>query len=342
MDGVGQSGSSGVMGEIMKYVEMALNPLKLVEGIISACTGGGGDTVSQSQAQGGQSGGATTELYEPAQWPGYVQGKEKKADEDMAKTLELVEANFDLFDCGNGKAGKDGKVGMFELSMVANDPSLPREVRDAAKKLLESPWLMDRLDGGQQGGARDGNFDLAAVKWLRGSVEQSARLNGPAQSAEESPAQAAAQSAPQVQGRQDAAIQQGGTAPAQFQDTPDQSGLTEGMGPMVEQSQSALTSVLDDPTVGFEAKTTIVLNEAMQASEDEAVDIYREYEAAIAAQENPNLSETDRAAAEKREARLQIRLQRAMQKRQEMYQLLTNMMDMSHDMSMAAIRNMKD
>lgn len=342
MDGVGQSGSSNPMDEIMKYVEMAMAPLKLVEGILKSITGGGGDTVSQSQAQGGPSGGATTEHYAPAPWPGYMQGKEKKADEEMAKTLELVEANFDLFDSGNGKAGKDGKVGMFELSMVANDPSLPKEVRDAARRILESPWLMDRLDGGQQGGARDGNFDLAAVKWLRGSVEQSARLNGPAQTTEPGPAEAPAQAAPRPQGPPDARVQQSGAPPAQALDTPDPSALSEGGGPTVAQSESALGSVLDDPTVGFEAKTNLVLAEAMQASEDEAIDIYRQYEASIAAQEDSSLSEKDRAAAEKREARLQIKLQRAMQKRQEMFQLLTNMMDMSHDMSMAAIRNMKD
>jgi hypothetical protein len=228
-------------------------------------------------------------------------------------------------------------VTLFELNMISTDKSLPQEVRDAAARIANSPYLMDKLDGGQQGSARNGEFTLADVKWLRTNIEDTTRLN-PLTPEQATPAQSPSQTPAQQARTEVSPQQQAGQAPQLFEGGPNQDGLN----PYVAQSQSAMTSYLDDPTIGFETKTNLVLTEAMQATEDEAIDVYREYQQAIAAQENPGLSDQDKAAAEKREARLQLKLQHAMQKRQEMYQLMTNMMDMHHDMSMAAIRNMKD
>lgn len=343
MDGVGQGGSGGDAGSIVKDIIGMVTGVGLIEKIIGAIGGlfGGNDTVSQSQAQQGTAGGTTTEMYTPRQWPGYVQGEDKKKDEQAAKDLEIVEKNWALFDNANGKVGNDGKVTLFELNMISNDKSLPKEVRDAASRIANAPYLMDKLDGGPQGSQRDGSFTLADVKWLRTNIEDTARLNEltPAQTAAQAtPAQTANQTPAQQARTEVTPQQQAGQTPQLFEGGPDQDGLN----PYVAQSQSAMSAYLDDPAVGFEAKTNLVLTEAMQATEDEAIDVYREYQQAIAAQEDPSLSDKDKAAAEKREARLQLKLQHAMQKRQEMYQLMTNMMDMHHDMSMAAIRNMKD
>lgn len=331
VSGAGQGGSffSGDVGQdIFKVIEMVLNPMKLVGEILGAITGGDQVTQSNQQPQTGTS--TTTELGGAGQMPGYAQGRTKEEDEEMARTLDVLDQNFDLFDTANGKLGKDGKVTMHELLLVANDARLPDEVRDAARKLMNDPVLLARLDK-ERDGAINGGFGRGDVRRLKARVEaelQETWAAGPAQKPQaQATQQKPVQGPEQTEGKNDLAVQEGGAPP---HDPSDFGSAIEGpkLSPNVEQAQSPMTSVLDDPSLNFETKTKLVLESAMNVAEDELTSAYVQLD-------------TLQAAGKEVPASLNFKVQRLMQRRQEMFQLLSNMTTMSHDMAMAAIRNIK-
>jgi hypothetical protein len=316
MDGVsGNSGGGDIGGTIMEIIQCVLMPHKLLEKLF-----GGGDSVSQSQQAATGTAPQATDYSGYKDGPGYFQGRSHRDDVETAKDLEVIEKNFDLFDTANGKEGKDGKVSPRELEKMVDDPSLPQELRDAARKVLNSGQLILGLDSAITG-IVDGGFTKEELKVYRSKLMESAGLTGM-----ETPEQ----TKPAEQGTKT-------TDHPRFQAIDEDKGIS----PAVAQSQSAMTSVLDDPNISFEGKTNYLCGEALQASEDEAVGAYKEYEAAYDKLKNAT-TEQERDLAQADVSRLNSRVQRAIQSRQEMFTMMTNINSMSHDMAMAAIRNMKD
>lgn len=56
--------------------------------------------------------------------------------------LALVLANLGLFDTAGGRGGADQVVGLSDLEAIANDPSAPAHLRDAARYLLDNRLLL--------------------------------------------------------------------------------------------------------------------------------------------------------------------------------------------------------
>jgi hypothetical protein len=237
------------------------------------------------------------------------------------KDLEIIEKNWDKFDTGNGKSAKDGKVSLRELAEIANDTSLPAELRAAAERVKGSPTLTNTLDSCRDG-KLDGGFSIEDVRTTRANIMKAAGIQET-----DTPVQTKS-------------TESGGRI-TQLPKKDDGSDAMDGLNPSVAQSQSAMSSVLDDPNISFEGKTNYVCNEALQSSEDQAVDAYKEYEAAFQQLDNAT-TDSEIAKANASISRLNNRVQQAIQRRQEMYQMMSNINSMSHDMAMAAIRNMKD
>jgi hypothetical protein len=57
-------------------------------------------------------------------------------------SLALILANLGLFDTAGGRGDPDGVVGLSDLEAIANDPSVPAHLRDAAQYLLSNRLLL--------------------------------------------------------------------------------------------------------------------------------------------------------------------------------------------------------
>lgn len=97
---------------------------------------------------------------------------------DYADALKVLEANFDQLDLLDGKKG--GSLSRKDLERLANDASLSRQLRDAARFLLENKALFEQLDNhgtmgrggffGIAGALR--NLDTFSLKDLRGELDR--------------------------------------------------------------------------------------------------------------------------------------------------------------------------
>ena len=103
----------------------------------------------------------------------------------FSDSVDALKDNFDLLDTAAGIGGKDGFIGKNDLEAAVKNPSLPKELRDACRFLLENPSAWNQLDVGAGIGDCDGiiaKCDIDAVSARL--AEQAAAAEGPTEDGE--------------------------------------------------------------------------------------------------------------------------------------------------------------
>ncbi|MCL2626148.1 MAG: hypothetical protein FWD46_04955 [Cystobacterineae bacterium] len=75
---------------------------------------------------------------------------------DLAVALNMIYLYFDMLDTAAGKGKADGKISKKDLEAALKNPSLPQELRDACRFLLDNPAVFNQLDVGAGKGSCDG------------------------------------------------------------------------------------------------------------------------------------------------------------------------------------------
>jgi hypothetical protein len=239
---------------------------------------------------------------------------------DYLSALKTVEANFATLD---GAAGvHNGQITLADLRGMANDARLSPELRQAARFLVSNPGYFERLDAASPGtrplphaplhptipghaptGANDDTFDLQAVRAERSRVEADLKTYG-------SPARPGTGS--------------GGSSPA-------------------TRSSGDVASILNDPSMSIEEKIELVLSGLMDNSDAEIVATMDEL--AAAQNKSAGIKEcpgADKARQESQTSveKLNLKLQKLMEKRKAMFELMSNMSTKFNEMAKAAISNL--
>ena len=269
--------------------------------------------------------------------------------DDFQKALETIARYYDSFDTAAGIGSLDGVVGTQDLeAMVQSD--MPKALRDAARFLLQNPDLYDRVDRGLGWLFNDGKFLKGDVMQVLSELRrtQAARAAaGQGGGAAGSSGQAAPADAPRP-GRVDTEVQpgrtQGGAGPASAQGP--LGSAAAGPPPSAQDAkeeaaaQSELRKVLDDASLDFDQKMKLAMNAMVDGTELEMEACMRELDQAeleAASADDPK----KRAAAGALSRRLLQRLQELMNRRQQLFTLLSNMQATFHQMAMTAIHNLK-
>jgi hypothetical protein len=83
---------------------------------------------------------------------------------NIDKAVSVLQKNFDLLDTAAGIGGKDGLIGKKDLQAILKNPNVPREVKSAARFLLQNPAYFNQLDVAAGIGQVDGLIGKADVK----------------------------------------------------------------------------------------------------------------------------------------------------------------------------------
>lgn len=98
-------------------------------------------------------------------------------NQQFANAVTALKDNFGALDTSAGLGGKDGLVGRNDLESALKNPALPQELRDACRFLLENPSAWNQLDVHAGIGEVDGFFghcDLEAASAQLGSQQAAA------------------------------------------------------------------------------------------------------------------------------------------------------------------------
>ena len=81
---------------------------------------------------------------------------EPTRDEQYANAVRQLDKHFDLLDTAAGKGKKDGKISEKDLKAALDNPTLPAELREACRFLMDNKESFKQLDLGAGKGRSDG------------------------------------------------------------------------------------------------------------------------------------------------------------------------------------------
>lgn len=352
------------------------NPMQSIESIVDAFSGGdigGGIQQILGMASGGGSGGMdmlgslpmdplTRNILQGVMQQGYAKPApetpkgESSFENKMKGALDQVGQWFDLLDTASGKGGKDGLIGRCDLEVAVNDTSLPRELREACRFLLENAVAFNHLETAAGLGECDGLIGkcdveaaLAAFKKnpakpepavapeKRAEAKKAEGQKPEAKKAEPKKPEAGkdAERATAVEGTEDEADEEFVERPADVDAAIDADpGLWSPGGGKGSSANEGKTYVGMSPE---EIVESMMLG-AMDDLDGLLIDRARELCAA-----QKKLSGTTDAKTEKEltatVARLQMQMQKLLERRNQMFSLLSNLMNTEHEMARKAIDN---
>jgi hypothetical protein len=245
--------------------------------------------------------------------------------------LRVLKANYPTFDTAVGLP--DGYLTRENLAAIVKNPHAAPELKQAAQFFLDHPEYYNRLEMSAGWAIKDGIVGMADVDKELARVEQDIRRYGlPPSNKTSGPSQApqgtGPSQAPQGTGPSQAPQ---GTGPAKQQQAPDQVG--------------ELSAILRDPTLSLEEKIMLLLQRILEKLDDKIHDTMGQL-AANEDEKYANGKRTDDNKADKEHKlnktsnQLQQELQSLMEKRKQMFELMSNMSNKFHEMSKTAIQNL--
>jgi hypothetical protein len=232
--------------------------------------------------------------------------------------LKTLEANFTLLDTMDNV--KNGKFTRRTLEKVAADANVPASVREAARFLLAHPEYRTQLDtASQRGGVVDGTFSSrdvrAALSDVNARIAQHGVRSGTAHGTQ-----------PPV----------GGTRPEEPARPPSS---TSGGS-----ASSSVKGIINDPSLSLEEKLEAIL---MALTERMDGDILKTMDDLAAAQDrqsgikNGKGDEKALADAQRDVDRIQMRLQKLIEKRKMMFEMMSTLSMKFNEMAKTALSNMR-
>jgi hypothetical protein len=239
--------------------------------------------------------------------------------------LKTLEANFTLLDTVDGV--KNGRFTRKTLEKVADNPGMPASVREAARFLLAHPEYRTQLDtASQRGGMVDGTFSTQDVRAALSDVN--ARIAQYGVRGESTP-----MTPPPGTGV--------GTQPPVSGTRPEEPSRPPSTGGA---GGSSVKGIINDPGMSLEEKIEAIL---MVLTERMDNDILKTMDDLAAAQDakagisNDKGNEKKLADADRNIERINLRLQKLIEKRKMMFEMMSTLSMKFNEMAKTALSNMR-
>lgn len=243
--------------------------------------------------------------------------------------LKTLEANFTLLDTMDNV--KNGKFTRKTLEKAANGANVPESVREAARFLLEHPEYRTQLDtASQKGGMVDGTFSTKDVRAALSDVNARIAQHGVRGESPSAPM-------PPPPGTSY------GTRPPVSGPRPEEPSRppssTSGGS-----ASSSVKGIINDPSLSLEEKLEAIL---MALTERMDGDILQTMDDLAAAQDrqsgikNGKGDEKALADAQRDVDRIQMRLQKLIEKRKMMFEMMSTLSMKFNEMAKTALSNMR-
>ncbi|SET32498.1 hypothetical protein [Stigmatella erecta] len=245
--------------------------------------------------------------------------------------LKTLAANFSLFDTLQGKKG-DGKFNLQTLQEAATHPSLSPELREAARFFLQHPEYRHVLDIANKGGNPDGTFSQQDVQKALKKVNDDIAAYGVIAPPVASPG------CPPPVSRPPPAGQPGGPGSCAPPPVPLPTPLPS---PGCGGSSGNVRDILNNPNMSMEEKLQAILMMITRDTDDELLGVMSEM--ASLREERATLGSGDAGRAAKLDTsmeQLNLRLQKLMEKRKQMFDLMSNISSNFNEMAKTAIQNL--
>ena len=250
---------------------------------------------------------------------------------DYLDALRRLEQNFSMLDATDGKL--DGSMSLADLKRISNDARVSPELRDAARFLVDNPGYFERLDAsyvagrGIAGLVKDGlNDDRLTLHNLKTEIHkvqadfaQYGRPERPGSSAPSTPTPS--------------------TPPSTGAKPPSGSAPSTGGS-----ASSSVKGIINDPSLSLEEKIEAIL---MALTERMDGDILKTMDDLAAAQDrqsgikNGKGDEKALADAQRDVDRIQMRLQKLIEKRKMMFEMMSTLSMKFNEMAKTALSNMR-
>ncbi|HEX8703222.1 MAG TPA: hypothetical protein VF815_30580 [Myxococcaceae bacterium] len=252
--------------------------------------------------------------------------------------LKTIAANYALLDTLNGS--RNEKINVRTLEMAVTWPNLPSELKEAARFLVAHPEFRNMLDTAGEGGRVDGTISQKDVQKALKQVNDDIAKYGVRDTASPAPstpapAPAPAPSTPPVSG----------SPPPGKPGTPGE--CTPAPAPKPSPSpapeRSGVNDIINNPHMSLEEKIQAILMLITRDTDDEILDVMKEMSSIREERAGLGTDEKSRTKDAKLETTFQelnLRLQKLMEKRKQMFDLMSTLSSKFNEMAKVAIQNM--
>ncbi|MDC0709831.1 hypothetical protein POL68_15265 [Stigmatella sp. ncwal1] len=240
--------------------------------------------------------------------------------------LSTLAANFSVFDTLQSQKN-DGRFNVRTLQEAAANPRLSPELRDAARFFLQHPEYRHVVDTANKGGKPDGTLSQQDIQKALKKVNEDLALQGGGWASPTPGAPPVARPPPSGQ-----PWGPGNCAPPPAPLPRPMPGCGE---------SGNLRDILDNPNMGMEEKLQAILMAITRDTDDELLGVMSEM--ASLREERATLGSKDPTRAAKLETsmeQLNLRLQKLMEKRKQMFELMSTLSSKFNEMAKTAIQNM--
>jgi hypothetical protein len=262
------------------------------------------------------------------------------------EALRTLAANYGVLDtlCGS----KNEKIDQRTLQLAANHPNLSPELRDAARFLLEHPEYRNMVDTAGKGGSADGTISQMDVQKALKKVNDDIARHGVHPTPTPTPTPTPIPPGPPPVGSPGTP----GTPVETRPPTPCE------RKPPVERApqpvptpkpgtgsapSGGVSDIINNPNMSLEEKLQAILTLITRDTDDEILGVMKEMSSARDERANLGTDEKSRAREAKLETtmeQLNLRLQKLMEKRKQMFDLMSNISSKFNEMAKQAIQNL--
>lgn len=263
---------------------------------------------------------------------------------EYQEALRTLAANFGILDTLCGK--RNGKIDVPTLETAANNSNLSPELRKAARFMLQHPEYRNMLDTAGKGGKVDGTISQLDVQQALKKVNEDIARYGVRQPSTSRPAPAPSTPAPAPS-----------TPPAPAPSTPPTSGTPSAGQPTTPapststppkaggcgEDSGSVSDIINNPNMSLEEKLQAILSLITRDTDDEILDVMKEMSSVRDERAGLGTDESSRAREAKLETtmeQLNLRLQKLMEKRKQMFDLMSNISSQFNEMAKQAIQNL--
>lgn len=325
------SGAAGVASELLK------NPPAQTE----FCT-----CKDPARAEDGYARPSPTTPTAPAPSPGYMDPRVL----EYRESLKTLAANFSVLDTFLGQKA-DGKISLRTLQAAALDPTLSPPLRQAARFLAQHPEYRHVADTASQGGRPDGTISQSDLQKALKRVNDDIARHGvhqPGTPIPGTPAPGApAPGTPPGPGLPPP-VGQPGTPPVQGPPPVCGPGTPGGSPPPSAPSPTpggggSLSDIIHNPHMSLEEKLQAILMLITRDTDEELLGVMQDMASLREERAGLGTDKKDQALAAKLETtmeQLNLRLQKLMEKRKQMFDLMSTLSSKFNEMAKLAIQNL--
>jgi len=294
---------------------------------------------SQDAAKAQEGYAPSAQLAAPTASTGYLEPSVLQYQE----ALRTLAANFGILDTLNGK--KNSKIDQRTLQLAAQHPNLSPELRSAARFLLEHPEYRNMLDTAGKGGSVDGTISQLDVQRALKKVNDDIAQYGVRQPSTPAPSTPPPPGAPPSPGKPGTPVET--QPPSTGQPSPP----VESAPPATPAPKpgggcapsGGLSDIINNPNMSMEEKLQALLTLITRDTDDEILDVMKEMASVRGERAKLGTDEKSRTREAKLETtmeQLNLRLQKLMEKRKQMFDLMSNISSKFNEMAKQAIQNL--